>query len=373
MNVRRFAIATAAAAAVILSAPFAQQAFTAMGTAWPSQLRTIAIAATAIPVGAVFLFAYFRIRDRRAPRYLALALGLGIGGGYIILTGLSYGESFHFVEYGLLALLFYRAWRPIDDGSVILLPLLAGALAGTLDEWFQWFIPIRAGEARDVGLNTIALACGLLFAIAVNPPGRERLAIRRESWTRVGGWAAALVIVFALFFQSVHLGYDIRDEEAGTFRSRYAPNDLASVGLARAERWRDRPPLVQRRVAREDQYLTEGLRHVQRRNAVWGTGDAFAAWHENRILEKFYAPVLDTPSYASASGHRWPAEQRAAAERGATAQQRAAAEARASGDLRAYVSDAQPFPVYAWPKPLFWTAHLLLVVLISVLCRRYSF
>ena len=37
-----------------------------------------------------------------------------------------------------------------------------------------------------------------------------------------------------------------------------------------------------------------------------------------------------------------------------------------------YVSDAQPVPVYAWPKALYWAAHLVLVAAIVVLCRRSS-
>ena len=68
---------------------------------------------------------------------------------------------------------------------------------------------------------------------------------------------------------------------------------------------------MQRRLGREDHYLTEGLWHVQRRNQAWDSADAAAAWRENRILEKFYAPVLDTPTYAGPTGHRWPAAQRA--------------------------------------------------------------
>ena len=360
MDVRRFVIAAAVAAAVILSAPFSQLLFTEIGAIWPRQFRAIAIGATAVPIGAVFLFAFLRIRERRAPRYLAFVLGVALGAGSIVITGLSFGESFHFVEYGLVALLFYRAWRPIEDGSVILLPVLAGTLAGTLDEWFQWFIPIRTGEARDVGLNTIAIGCGLLFALAIDPPPHLRLALRRESVPRVGAWAAALVAIFGLFFQSVHLGYDISDDEAGSFRSHDTAAGLSAAGLDRAERWRDRPPVVLCRLSREDRYMAEGLWHVQERNRAWDDGDAFAAWHENRILEKFFTPVLDTPLYASASGHRWPAEQRADAE------------VRTAGDSRAYVSDAQPSPVYVWPKPLFWAAHLFLLAMILRLCRRFS-
>jgi hypothetical protein len=54
-------------------------------------------------------------------------------------------ERFHFVEFGVITLLFYRAWRPLNDLSIVVLPLLAGLLVGTLEEWFQWFIPVRVG------------------------------------------------------------------------------------------------------------------------------------------------------------------------------------------------------------------------------------
>ena len=57
-----------------------------------------------------------------------------------------------------------------------------------------------------------------------------------------------------------------------------------------------------------------------------------ASRHENLILEKYYAPVLDTPSYVSAQGHRWPASQRADAE------------ARIGPGFMIYVSDAQDYP-----------------------------
>ena len=89
--------------------------------------------------------------------------------------------------------------------------------------------------------------------------------------------------------------------------------------------------------------MTEGVSHVQRRNSAWGEGDATGAWAENRILEKYYGPVLDTPSYISREGHRWPAEQRADAER------RAADRARGG-----YVSDAYPYRLFMWPKTPFW-------------------
>ncbi len=49
-----------------------------------------------------------------------------------------------------------------------------------------------------------------------------------------------------------------------------------------------------------------------------GTLEITEAWHENLILERFFAPVLDRPTYVSLNGNRWPPEQRAdAAARGA--------------------------------------------------------
>ena len=66
---------------------------------------------------------------------------------------------------------------------------------------------------------------------------------------------------------------------------------------------------------REDQYMDEGLWHIRRRNEEWSAGQDSRAWSENLILERFFAPVLDTPSYALPAGARWPADQRADAAR----------------------------------------------------------
>ena len=97
------------------------------------------------------------------------------------------------------------------------------------------------------------------------------------------------------------------------------------------------------RLSREDQYLTEGIQHVAERNELWAAGDVRGAWLENRILETYYEPVLDTPTHAGA-GHRWRAAQRADAE---------SRSASAAGGAR-YVSDAYPYRIHAWSKTVFW-------------------
>jgi len=352
MRPLRFLVAVTASVAVILSAPFFQQLFSTVSTNWGPQSRMLGISATAIPIGIALLAAVARIRDRRTTRYLMLAGSLLLGAVYIVFDALSFTECFHFVEYGLLAWLFYRSALSVgtspalirgsdastgDDGSVIVLPLLAGVIVGTLDEWFQWFIPIRAGEARDVILDIVATACGLLFALSLEPPRWVGFSLRRHSLRRVAACAGVAVAVFAFFIVSVHVGYEVRDPRIGTFRARYSATQLSDLSSDRAERWAVEPPVVLRRLSREDQYLSEGLWHVQRRNAAWDAGEFATAWRENLILETFYAPVLDAPTIQSSEGHRWPPEQRADIEQ------------RPGVDRGPVVSDVYRYPLLVWP------------------------
>jgi hypothetical protein len=249
--------------------------------------------------------------------------------------------------------LFYRAWRPAGDSSVLVMPVLAGLLVGTLEEWFQWFIPARVGEVRDVLLNLVAIASGLLFSLGLDPPSPLVSKLGVASRRRAAVLAVLFLIVFGAFFHSVHLGFEIGDAEAGVFRSRYSAAELAAVGQERAMRWKSHPPMTWARLSREDQYLTEGVAHVQRRNQTWAAGNVLAARHENLILERYYAPVLDSPSYLSPTGHRWSPEQRADAE------------ARGQGFM-IYVSDALDYPVLLWPKWAFW---LGIAVLSGIILR----
>jgi predicted amidohydrolase YtcJ/VanZ family protein len=333
----RWAAAVVFAAAVVLSAPFSQQIVEVMGTRLGSGFRRAAMAATVVPVVMAFLVAVARIRDRRVPRYTALAVSAAIGLAYAANGELLVTEAFHFVEYGVIGLLFYRAVRRREDATIVVIPLLAGLLAGIADEWFQWFIPFRAGEARDIGLNGVATLCGLMIGWALAPPPRMTRTLRPESLAAATGLGAAVLVALALFVTSVHLGYEIRDDEVGSFVSRYSAADLQQTTHERAEQWRTAPPVARVRLSREDQYLTEALWHVRRRNKAWDEGNLHAAWLENRILEKFYAPVLDTPTFESKQGTRWPSDQRAAAA------------ARAPGTFEPYVSDAYPYPFYALP------------------------
>ena len=130
----------------------------AIAAAFPGHVRTIIGGSVVAMIGGAIAIAVSRIREHRAVRYVALVAALTAGA--VFARGMSTGnadtdvvESFHFVEYGVLTLLFYRAWRPLGDLSVLVLPVLAGVLVGTLDEWLQWFVPARVGELHDVVLD----------------------------------------------------------------------------------------------------------------------------------------------------------------------------------------------------------------------------
>ena len=323
------------AAAIVLSAPFAQQAFSAIDTRWPSHSERIILAATVVPSLLALVAAAWRIRENRWPRYALLVLGLGVGVVYYRAMQPIFTETFHFIEYGVLSALFYRAWHRVGDWSVLALPLLASSIAGSADEWYQWFIPIRAGDARDVAINCLAAVGGLLFAAGVRPPVLAPL--RNGSPARLGRWAVAALMACAVFFHTVHMGHDVVDAEIGSFRSRFTRSELLDASRDRAARWRIGPPLEQRRVSREDQYLTEGLWHVGRRDEFWEAGDMHGAWRENRILETFYAPVLESPTYADPRGHRWPAAQRDDA-----------VSRLAPGPFEPVVSAEFSYPLYVW-------------------------
>ena len=366
----RFILAVAASALLVVSAPFMGEARRWLRATFPTHFVAVVGAGVALAVLAAVAAAVGRIRDHRPVRYALIAASLVIAVAYSARSAIGNPESdvverVHFIEYGIVTWLFYRAWLRLGDGGVIVLPLLAGLAVGTCEEWFQWFIPARVGELRDIFLNGAAIVTGLLFSAAVLPPPAFRPALARRSLAHAFGVAALLAALLAGFLNCVHVGYEIADAEAGTFRSIYSAPELAALAIDRARQWTADPPIVRPpRLSREDQYMSEGLLHAQERNRRWDAGEPVAAWFENRILEKYFAPVLDTPSYISRSGLRWPAAQRVDAEHRTAA----------SADPRAFQSRAQgEFPIFTWHRSAFVavsTSIVMALALLAALCAR---
>jgi hypothetical protein len=357
-------IAMLASAAIVLSSPFMGQlqSFLRRSLSTRNYVLLFGVGVLAA-VGGAILIAFVRIRDGRARRFALLVLALAIGGVYMWVNATPYAEvnaveRVHFVEYGLIGFLFYQSCRPRrslresgpgGDPSILILPLLAGVMVGTLDEWTQWFIPVRVGEAHDVFLNLASLVCGVLFAVALQPPASFTWRMPPQSVRRVAIVGTLAWLVFATFVSQVHLGYTIAEGSIGRFHSHYSAPQLAALQGDRLARWKIDPPTRLRRLSREDQYLDEGLWHVRRRNLI----DPVEAWRENLILERYFTPVLDVPTYASPQGNRWPSAQRAEL---AT---------RVATTPIEFMSAAEPYPIVTWPKPLFWAVVVSIALLIG--------
>jgi hypothetical protein len=346
-------IAIAASIALILAAPAIGSARSALRAAFPGTFSRLIEGSLGIAALVAIGVALARVRTHRGLRYGALAAALAIAWAYSTATGsadpaIRAVERIHFVEFGVIAWLFLRVWRDRPDASALVAPALAALIAGIGDEAFQWFLPARVGELADVALNAVAIGCGLLAGAAITPPADLAGRWTGTSIRLVARLLAFTAIALAAFVHLVHLGHRIEVAGIGTLDSRYAAATLVELDRQRGDRWRHEPPLVRPpRFSREDQYMTEGLQHVQARNEAWARGDTLTAWRENAILERLFGSVLDTPSYVSRTGHRWSAAQRADAER------------RVAGrDAEAFTSRAFPYPIYQWPPWALWLPTL---------------
>ena len=360
MNLVALVPAVVFALVLTASSPYVGRGWTLLQTWLPRHYRGAVVGLFAAAVLAIVIAAVVRIRAHRTVRYTMIVLGIAIAGAYAGATRTGepvqdLAERLHFLEYGIVTTLFYFAWRRRGDITALLFPVFAALLTGLADEVFQWFVPSRVGEMRDVLLNTVAVVCGLLIAGAVAPPASLRLPADRRSRRLLAANATVVVVAAAVFLQTVHLGYAIEDERAGTFRSRFDRESLAVLAADRDAKWRLTPPPADAPlIAREDHYLTEALFHIARRNDAVSARDHRAAWQENLILERYYQPVLELASPTS----RWPPEQRAEMS------------AAVASEPRTYVSDAYALPLYVWNRAGYWAVVTMLVGLVWLVALR---
>ncbi|MEM8773465.1 MAG: VanZ family protein [Pseudomonadota bacterium] len=90
-------------------------------------------------------------------------------------------EAVHYVQYGTLSFLLFRAFsHRIRDYSIYAAVTIVGTLAGMIDETIQWLTPDRHFDLRDVWLNfkatalvQIGLAAGIRPSLISGSPGLE--------------------------------------------------------------------------------------------------------------------------------------------------------------------------------------------------------
>ena len=293
----------------LAGAPFLGKVRDALLDAFPRSF----VAVLAASLGGVFLgllgYGVWQIRSHRRLRYGALALVVALVAlqTFVVNRGnptVDIVEKVHFVQFGLLAFLLYRAQRRQRDPSLLIVPVLGALLGGTLEEAVQWWVQVRVGDINDVALNAYAGLCGLMVGLALLPPKSFSWFMSRRRWRQLGAFAALVVALVGAFYQAAHLGHEVHDPAIGTFRSWSTAEGLLELSADRALRWSKKQPDFKSPFGAEDRYATEAGWHVGHRNVSREEGRVLPAWRENQILEKYFDPFLDLPAAGTSAGHR---------------------------------------------------------------------
>ena len=76
-------------------------------------------------------------------------------------------KVFHFVAYGIMGILFYRAYQTLrikDNLQMLMLfSVVSASLYGISDEIHQSFVPFREAEVADVIADMLGAASGVLL------------------------------------------------------------------------------------------------------------------------------------------------------------------------------------------------------------------
>ena len=254
-------------------------------------------------------------------------------------------EALHFVQYGLLSALAYRAFA--EGGAnrgTYLCAFLLTAILGSVDEVIQWLVPKRYFDFRDIAINVIAgglIQLGLVLGIAPQAmKTRATEASARTAWKLGLIWLVLLGFCLnntqslwrPVLFPGPHLflfdeamteyGNKIKDPEIGTFYSRFTPGELRQEDEKRAPEAgrilaiegdkKDYASFLARYSPITDPFMHELRVHLYRRdryleNALEPGNQKESvrlfnvAYRENQILERWFGNSL------RASGKVWDA------------------------------------------------------------------
>ena len=313
-------------------------------------LRWLSIAITVGAAGLAARYIYRQVPRLSGRRLAWLAAVVGVF-LYLMLTKMKTpSEALHFLEYGLLGLLVWRALsHRVRDRWVYPCAVLVCMLVGMVDEILQWMMPGRFWDVRDILHNGIAaLLAQLAVAGGMRPPfihgGTSPRSVRWffslsaaflilvglcASNTPVAvdwysGRLPALAFLRELDHPMSEYGYRYQTPETGRFYSRFRLEDLAWLDQRRAE---DAGRVIAHYLAHEtyanflsrytpvtDPFVHEAMVHLHRRNHYAGASGRYlgqedlyrrhvtVAYRENQILERYFANTL------AVSGQRWTEE-----------------------------------------------------------------
>ncbi len=335
---------------ILVTVPFVREGADYVRGKWGGEAFTYGVTAIVILVAGAGVALLLKRRRSSVAGYVWL---LGIAGLIVYLTfGLRAGspeEAVHFLQYGMLSLLLYRAFtHRVRDYSIYAAATIAGTVLGMVDETVQWLTPGRHFGVRDIWLNftavalvQAALAAGVRPKIVSGWPDRAslrrlcRLGVVAVAYLglcllntpdRIAWYTARLPMlgfIDADHSIMVEYGYLHGDAATALFRSRFTADELRRQARDRAEegaailgRYRDQAQygeFLGIYTPVTDPFLHEAKVHLYSRdiNLEWARSNAQAderrrqftkAYRANRILEDYFGELVH------ASGYAWPAE-----------------------------------------------------------------
>ena len=331
---------------IFVTIPLARALQIFVSRQWGREVFTYAVMAAILVALAGAAVYVRRILWGTPSRYFWLLSVAAIFFGYTIKLGMKAPEeAIHFIQYGVLGILTYRALtHRLPDVSIYIAAAIIGGIIGTVDEIIQWLTPKRYWGLHDIWFNffaaslvQISIAKGLKPKFIAGRPSRANLrflcgltvaaialfgASLMNTPARIAWYAERIPrLAFLKQNESVMLeyGYHYDDPDIGKFRSRLPPEQLKKTDRQRAteaaeilDRYRDGPgyrKFLKIYTPVSDPFLHEARVHLFRRDIYFNTAtrhkrnpEKYArhltlAFRENQILEKYFAHTLRHSAY----------------------------------------------------------------------------
>jgi hypothetical protein len=330
---------------IFVMIPLARKVQMVVSGQWGRQAFLYIAVIAILSVGAASVVYLLRRRVQRPGNYAWLAGVSAVFIGYTFELRNIPEEALHFVQYGILGVLLYRALsHRVRDGGIYVIAAAIGASVGIIDEMIQWITPGRFWGLRDIWLNffavsltQVAIAKGLHPSIISGRPGLGSLqwlcravavavlllGVSLHNTPSRIAWYSERISALAFLKNNpsvmVEYGYLYTDPMIGRFRSRFPLDVLEQTDATRGleasqilDRFRNHSTYGQ--FLKENNPITEPFLHearvhlyrrdwhLQKVEALQPDDESYrllltVALRENQILERYFPNTLRQSGY----------------------------------------------------------------------------
>ena len=325
---------------ILATIPLARTIQTYISAQWGRATFTyivITVIVSALILAIVYLL---RLKTATGRHYFWLLITSTIFIAYTLKLRKYPEEAVHFIQYGVLGVLLFRALsHRIRDVSIYFSAAILGALIGTIDEIVQWLTPGRHWGYSDIWLNFLAvtlvqisIAKGLDPSIISGPPKPQSIQLASRlliaslllfaacllnTPTRIAWYATRIPALEFLKHNPstmTEYGFLYTIPTIGTFRSRLSPEELSRHDTERGEEaarilnnyknYDDYDRFLDTYMPYENPLLYEARIHLFRRDKFLDRAKSYqdneqvfqihqdVAFRENRILELYFPNTL---------------------------------------------------------------------------------